>query len=226
MLDGLTQLVDHELIVLDGADQAADGADTAVADQVTLASHDTLAADTRTTIDLVLIDGQLSDRAILVQSVLPGTQWLLYDSTPDSTHDVLAAVSQWADASHVRLDSLSILSHATPGALALGNQWITADTLDATAADWKRLTDVLAEGANIQLFGCNLADDTGPGQQLLDQLAQLTGADLFASSNLTGDGGDWVLEVASSGARGTGRRSARVARHAAAGLLRSHAGLV
>jgi hypothetical protein len=154
-----------------------------------------------TTVDLVLLDKRLTDSAALAASVSPTATLLRYDSGTESAHDVLARVTQWAESIDAQIESLSILSHATPGALALGNEWITAATLDQTATDWQQLDNVLADGANIILFGCNLADGDASGQQLLDSLAQLTGADLFASDDLTGAGGDWLLEVASAGAQ-------------------------
>ncbi|GAG25344.1 unnamed protein product, partial [marine sediment metagenome] len=46
---------------------------------------------------------------------------------------------------------------------------------------------------------CNVAAESGDGQALLDQLAALTGADVFASNDLTGAHGDWNLEAASAG---------------------------
>jgi len=64
---------------------------------------------------------------------------------------------------------------------------------------WTSLSTHLSSGANIYLYGCNVADGSGEGQRLLDSLAELTGADVFASDDVTGQGGDWVLEAASSG---------------------------
>ena len=104
----------------------------------------------------------------------------------------------WAHERDTQIQSLSILSHAQPGALSLGNQWITADTLDRTASDWQLLGQVLAPDATINLFGCDLAGPGADHHLLLDGLATLSGADVFASDDVTGAGGDWQLEAASA----------------------------
>jgi len=57
----------------------------------------------------------------------------------------------------------------------------------------------MVDGGNIYLFACGLVDGSGRGQALMDGLADLTGADVFASDDVTGAGGDWVLEATSSG---------------------------
>ncbi len=64
-----------------------------------------------------------------------------------------------------------------------------------------KMADVLSslalrEDADILIYGCNLAAGEA-GLQLIDELADLTGADVAASTDLTGDadqGGDWDLE--------------------------------
>ena len=54
----------------------------------------------------------------------------------------------------------------------------------------------LAAGADLLLYGCDVAADA-LGQQMTGTLAALTGADVAASTDLTGAasrGGNWVLE--------------------------------
>jgi hypothetical protein len=55
------------------------------------------------------------------------------------------------------------------------------------------------DGGNIYLYGCNVAEDSEAGQTLLDGLAEVTHTDVFASDDVTGAGGDWDLEAASTG---------------------------
>src|SRR5205085_6128959 len=53
---------------------------------------------------------------------------------------------------------------------------------------------------------CNVAGKGGDGQQLLNHLKTVSGADVYASSNLTGSAakhGDWILEAASKGSKKT-----------------------
>ena len=150
-------------------------------------------------VNVVLIDAHLQDSGILIQAVKPGAQIFLYDSSHDSVHDVLFSVANWSEASGSKIDSLSILSHGIGGAFELGNQWISNTTLDQNAADWQHLGRSLVEGANIDLFGCDVAGPESDGQLLLNRIGTLAGADVFASTNLTGRMGDWQLEAASVG---------------------------
>src|SRR5258706_5210306 len=93
--------------------------------------------------------------------------------------------------------SLSLLSHASSGRFALGNDWISKGNLGATASAWTHLSTVLTDDASINLYGCNLVDKLGDGQALINKLSKMTGAAVFASTDLTGRGGDWVLEASS-----------------------------
>ena len=56
--------------------------------------------------------------------------------------------------------------------------------------------NALTETGDILFYGCNIAADSA-GQSLLNNIAELTGADVAASEDLTGNarlGGDWLLE--------------------------------
>ncbi|MDR3571060.1 MAG: DUF4347 domain-containing protein, partial [Candidatus Pacebacteria bacterium] len=158
----------------------------------------TSATSTSSGVNVVLIDIRLPDSGALAQAVQSDAQLFLYDSTYDSAHDVLTRVAEWAETTGTKIESLSILGQGANGEFELGSDWISSSTLQQTAADWQRLGQSLAAGASIDLFGSFVASQNGDGQSLLDQIAQLTGADVFASTNLTGQGGDWLLEASSS----------------------------
>jgi hypothetical protein len=94
------------------------------------------------------------------------------------------------------------MSHGGAGRFTLGNDRITKSTLDETKDEWRRLGKVLADGASINLFGCNLIAGDGEGKVLINRLSKVVGATVFASTDLTGRGGDWVLEATSRNDRG------------------------
>ena len=119
-------------------------------------------------------------------------------ATVDSAHDVLSRVINWANLGEHQIGSLSILSHGAAGGFELGNEWITDASLASTASDWQQLSQYLTDDGRIEIFGCNV-DANGAAQTLLGDLADLTNADIFASSNITGQGGDWILESSSLG---------------------------
>ena len=118
--------------------------------------------------NVVLIDSELTDSWQLIAAVAPGSKLFVYNSKTDTAAEVLKRVVAWADATGNRIDDLAILSHGVGGAFKLGNQWITATSLPQTAADWQRLSSVLAVGANIEIFGCNVAAAGSAGQSLLN----------------------------------------------------------
>ena len=113
---------------------------------------------------------------------------------------MLQRVIAWADATGSKIQDLAVLSHGVGGALELGDQWITATSLAETVPAWQDLSHVLAAGAKIEIFGCNVAAPGSDGQDLLNALASVTHAAVFASTDITGGGGNWQLEAASAGA--------------------------
>lgn len=151
--------------------------------------------------DVVLIDRTLPHSDLLVRAVLSGARVITYDGRRDSADAVLGRVVSLSDQSGWRIDSLSILAHGRPGQFMLGNQWVSSDTLSEDAGGWEKLASVLAPHGTIRLYGCNVADGFS-GTAILSRLANLTGAEVFASTNITGRGGDWTLESASAGAAG------------------------
>ncbi|HEV8291537.1 MAG TPA: DUF4347 domain-containing protein, partial [Tepidisphaeraceae bacterium] len=148
-------------------------------------------------LDIALIDSTLAHEDLLASAMNPGGHVIVYDGQHDSAADVLKKVTDWANANDAKIGSLSLLSHASAGRFALGNDWISKGNLKETATAWRNLSDVLADDANINLYGCNLADRLGDGQALINKLSKITGASVFASANLTGRGGDWILEASS-----------------------------
>jgi hypothetical protein len=156
--------------------------------------------------DIVLIDATLPDATGLAAAFALGptdhTQVIAYDGERESASNVLDDVVRWARDSGHSVASISLLAHAAPGRFELGNDIVSSATLDSTAAAWQRLAGVLDEDARIALYGCDLAAPGSGGRDLVNSIARLTSADLFASADLTGRGGDWVLEATSSPADG------------------------
>jgi hypothetical protein len=95
------------------------------------------------------------------------------------------------------LSSLHIIAHGEVGKLWLGNGFINSNTLEQYSDHLLSWGTALAPDADILLYGCNVAAGQ-TGQQFVQLLSQLTGADVAASSNLTGSatlGGDWELDM-------------------------------
>lgn len=151
-------------------------------------------------IDVVLLDRGLEASGSLIRAASDGTAVFAWDGGRESASEVLGRVAAWAEENVAAIRSLSILSHGVAGGFQIGSQWITAASLGETAVEWQRLASWFDDGAGIHVFGCNVAGGDGSGQGLLDQLSLLAGADVYASDDVSGVGGDWDLEAASLGA--------------------------
>ena len=94
------------------------------------------------------------------------------------------------------LAAVHFITHGADGQINLGNTWLNSATLQQKSTAVTGWGDALSETGDILFYGCNIAGDS-TGQSLLNDIARLTGADVAASSDLTGNaklGGDWVLE--------------------------------
>ena len=92
------------------------------------------------------------------------------------------------------LDTLHIISHGSPGSLKLGNTTLNPENLEQYQDQLQQWQTALSENADINIYGCNVAEGV-TGQAFIQQLANLTKADIAASNDLTGNGGDWDLEI-------------------------------
>ncbi|MDY6950071.1 MAG: DUF4347 domain-containing protein [Thermodesulfobacteriota bacterium] len=93
------------------------------------------------------------------------------------------------------ISAIRIISHGNEGHFVLSGQMIDSQYLKANPeriASWK---NALSESGDIMLYGCNIAT-TDEGKVFVKNLAELTDAHVGASSDLTGQGGDWDLEYA------------------------------
>ena len=113
----------------------------------------------------------------------------------DSGHDGIAQISAYLSQQQ-DVDAVHIISHGADGEVLLGNSRLNSTTLDGYAEAIEGWRQALSGDADLLFYGCNLAAGND-GQDLLNSLTLLTGADVAASDDVTGSaqfGGDWVLE--------------------------------
>ena len=141
---------------------------------------------------LVFVDTAIASYQDLISSVTPGTEIILLDPSQDGIVQITNALAQKHGVA-----SLQILSHGSSGGLQLGQTYYNLSSLEQRANNLASWANALTDDADILLYGCNIAsDDTGI--QFVNYLSQITGADIAASNDLTGNaalGGDWDLEV-------------------------------
>ena len=120
-----------------------------------------------------------------------GFEVVVLDSDRDGIEQVSEILADWSD-----LTAVHFITHGANGQINLGNSWLNGTALQLNSnvvAGWGR---ALTDNGDILFYGCSIAADSA-GQTLLGDLADLTGADVAASKDLTGHtslSGDWVLE--------------------------------
>ena len=93
-------------------------------------------------------------------------------------------------------DTVQIISEGSAGNFWLGNAFISDETIGQYEAQLQAWAPHLTSMADILIYACLVALGEG-GDNLIHRLAMATGADVAASTNLTGSaalGGDWILE--------------------------------
>ncbi|MBD1886044.1 DUF4347 domain-containing protein, partial [Microcoleus vaginatus] len=142
---------------------------------------------------LVFIDSGVKDYESIAAGVLPGQQVVILDRTKNGIEQISSEIEQYASTNGT-IDSVHIISHGSSGSLQLGNTALGSHNIEQYKSQLKKWQTSLAPQADIMLYGCDVAG--GTGANFADRFSQLTGADVAASTNTTGSGGDWNLEFA------------------------------
>ena len=145
--------------------------------------------------ELVVIDSSVVDSEQLIAQLEQDTSrelvLLVLPSGENGIEQISEHLEQLRD-----LEAIHIVSHGNEDGLNLGDLWLTNDNLQQFSGSLEGWQDALADGADLLLYGCNLADGED-GQRLISSLNELTGADVAASDDVTGHetlGGDWDFE--------------------------------
>ena len=141
--------------------------------------------------NLVFIDGGVADIDTLISGLPEDTEYIILDTDQNG----LEQIARHLDGK-TNLDSIHIFSHGDKGELILGNLTLDQNNLSEHNSLLESIGVSLNENADILLYGCNF----GQNSDFVDQIADITGADIAASDDLTGAdifGGDWDLEVIS-----------------------------
>ncbi|MGD2136627.1 MAG: DUF4347 domain-containing protein [Gammaproteobacteria bacterium] len=171
-----------------------------------LVSGSQAGSDTQSTTEirqeLVFVDTASPDYQQLVDDLVASRdntrQLSIYylDGGRDGVEQISQVLSQQQD-----LSAIHLVSHGNDHALQLGATWLDGNTLQEHRLAIESWQSALAGDADILVYGCELAGSDA-GIALVNSLSQLTGADIAASDDLTGDarlGGDWAFEYRTGG---------------------------
>ncbi|HZV55613.1 MAG TPA: cadherin-like domain-containing protein [Rhodocyclaceae bacterium] len=152
---------------------------------------------TATRNELVIVDASVADYKALLADILgqagDGRHFdvVVLDPGRDGIDQISQALAQRGN-----LDALHLITHGESGSLQFGTSRLDAASLKDRTAEIAAWGVAFNAHADLLLYGCDVA--TGAeGKVFVDSLSRLTGADVAASTDNTGNpalGGNWVLE--------------------------------
>ena len=186
----------HSLTTLERRIMLAGDVATAVPESVpaieattTVDSHQSATART----ELVFVDDGIEGAETLLDNVSATAEVILLSQERgaiDQISEVVAARSS--------VDSIHIVSHGSEGSVRFASGEVSLTNLADYAKQIEGWRTSLAAGADILIYGCDVAHGE-VGREFVRQIADLTGSDVAASTDRTGNasrGGDWNLEMA------------------------------
>jgi Domain of unknown function (DUF4347)/Domain of unknown function (DUF4082) len=139
---------------------------------------------------IAFVDAQIADAATVMANVQADVKVLL-DPSQDGIEQISATLTHYQ-----ALTGIEIVSHGSAAQVQLGKNSLDLNSLSQSADKIHSWSSALAPDADLLFYGCNVAAGS-IGQAFVRDLSRLTGADVAASTNVTGDaaqGGDWNLE--------------------------------
>ena len=136
--------------------------------------------------ELILIDPGVEDNAQLLAELIEGKpDAALEVRILDSNTDGVLQISQILAESEGTYDAIHIISHGEEGQVNLGNTALSSDNLNQYVDDLASWSDALTGDADLLFYGCDLAGNA-EGEQFIESVSAITGADVAASDDLTG----------------------------------------
>lgn len=171
------------------ADAAANPGQSSVAQAAQVFNQD---------LKVVLISNALDHVDTIAQAVKDNAKVMVVDANKDTLTTIEHNLENLVQTTGQKIGTLTIVGHGKDGAVEIGADNIQLANLFKYESGLKSLSTVLAEGAQIQFYGCSVASDAA-GQTLLGKIADDTHATVFASTNTTGGAGnDWNLEFSTT----------------------------
>jgi hypothetical protein len=143
--------------------------------------------------EVAFVDPTVPDYQALLAGMDPNIEVIMLNGGQDGIEQMASALS-----GRTGIDAIHLISHGNSGELQLGTGRLNIESMSGQYADELAIIQQsLSEQADILVYGCDFAEGDA-GELAVNRLAELTGADVEASNDLTGHtslGGDWDLEV-------------------------------
>ena len=148
-------------------------------------------------LDLVFVDAGAPNYQQLIHDLMKAQaagrpiEVVVLESGRDGVEQITEAMAGRRDVSAVH-----IVSHGSEGNLTLGTGKLGAYNIENYRDAIKSWQASMTDDADLLIYGCDVAG-SDQGREMVETLAALTGADVAASTDRTGNetlGGDWALE--------------------------------
>ncbi|WP_247895301.1 DUF4347 domain-containing protein, partial [Azospirillum brasilense] len=142
---------------------------------------------------VVFVDTSVSDYQTLLRDIAPDAKVVLLDPQQEALGQMAKALSGMSG-----LDSVQVVSHGNEGHLYIAGRAYWADGLANRGQDLQAIGAALKPGGDLLFYACNVGAGQA-GQEFVQTVHRLTGADVAVSSDETGNaaGQNWTLEVRS-----------------------------
>ena len=138
--------------------------------------------------NIVFIDSAVQDYEVIINSFKENTEFYLINATEDGFKKINKTLK-----GRENIDALHLIGHGSAGEILFGNAFLNNDTITNYQATLASIGRSLTTSGDILFYGCNIAA-TDQGELLIKKISEITKADIAASDDITGKGGDWDLE--------------------------------
>jgi VCBS repeat-containing protein len=137
---------------------------------------------------IVFIDKQVPDYEKLAKSFRKNVEIHFIESNEDGFKKIEKTLENGK-----KYSAIHIIGHGSAGQILFGNALLTNESIENYKSTLSNIGESLTQKGDILFYGCNIAAND-KGEALLKKISNITKADIAASNDLTGKGGDWVLE--------------------------------
>ncbi|MAY55966.1 MAG: hypothetical protein CMQ37_08875, partial [Gammaproteobacteria bacterium] len=150
--------------------------------------------------EIVFIDAALPGAEKLMANLPSGVEAFMIQANGDE----LGQIAQTLASMGGDVDAIHILSHGDQGEARIGQTILNSGNLSEFSDILREIGSSITDDGDILIYGCNVAETDG--RLFVDNLASLTGRDVAASTDATGDeayGGNWQLEYSTASIEAT-----------------------
>lgn len=138
--------------------------------------------------ELLFVDPFVADPEQLLIALRPNVETIILEADRGGLEQITEALEQRRD-----VKAIHIVAHGEAGSLNLAGTTLTEASLSGASELLEGWFTDQPERPDILLYACDLA--RGPeGLTFIERLSSLAGADVAASTDVTGQGGNWELE--------------------------------